>query len=418
MKKTINIGYIGLGRRGVSMLRECFAKMKDVHISILCDLVEARLERGRQTVLEQAGYEPAMTTDYRDILKDPSVDAVVIMTGWSGRPDLARACMEAGKYTAIEVGCADTLQQCWDLVETYERTGVPLMMLENCCYGRREMMVLNMVKQGVFGELVHCSGGYMHYLPDEDLFSERGQEEAEHYRLAQYIRKNCENYPTHELGPISKVLSINRGNRMVSLSSFSTKSVGLKYYAEKRFGADSEQARTEYKQGDVVNTIITCAGGQTILLTLDTTLPRAYYSRGFTVRGTKAMSGEERKVIYLEGMKEGIADNEKDFYEAYDHPLHREYQELGPRSGHDGMDWLVCRAFIESVKNGVNTPIDVYDAAAWMAVGCLSEQSIAGGGVPMDFPDFTGGKWENREPVVTGKYCLDEICEDPTVSIF
>ena len=340
------------------------------------------------------------------------------MTGWDSRPEMAKKAMLAGKYTAIEVGCSQTLEECFELIDVYEKTGSPLMMLENCCYGRREMMVLNMVKQGLFGEIVHCTGAYAHYLNECELFAEIFEEKVgkvTHYRLQHYIDGNRENYPTHELGPICKVLNINRGNRLVRLSSFASKSAGLRAFAREHFGEDSEYAKIDYKQGDVVNTIITCANGETISINLDTTVPRAYYSRNFSVRGTKGMSTEEHGVIFLEGMKEPVSNNEADFYEKYDHPLYEEYSRTGITDDHGGVDWLVSRAFIESVKAGTDTPIDAYDTAAWLAIAPLSEASIAKGGAPVEFPDFTNGKWFRREPAVRGKYCLDEICSDPSV---
>jgi len=418
MKEKIRVGYVGLGKRGRGMLKRCFAQMADVEVAYLCDLSRERMEQGQQYLLDN-GREPAvLTANYQDILQDPTVDAVILMTGWDNRPELAKQSMLAGKYTAMEVGCSKTLEECFDLIETYEKTGVPLMMLENCCYGRREMMTLHMRELGLFGEIVHCDGAYGHYLADEDLFNNLEIKDPPHYRLAHYISGNRENYPTHALGPISKVLNLNRGNRMLRLSSFATKAVGLKDHAADRFGADSEYAKIDYKQGDIVNTVITCANGETILLSLDTTIPRAYYSRNYTVRGTKGLYSEERKVGYLKGMAEPVENNEKEFFEKYDHPLHREYEELGTRGGHGGMDWLVCRAFVESVKNGTNTPIDAYDSVLWLAIGALSEQSIKGGNIPVEVPDFTNGKWQDREPIVEGKYCLDKVCVDKETKIF
>ena len=423
MKEKIKIAYVGIGRRGGTILRECFAQMGDVEIPYICDISEKMLEMGRKILSDKGRPEPRCFTDYDEMLaaaKD--VDAVVIMTGWDSRPTMAKKAMLAGKYTAIEVGCSETLEECFELIEAYEQTGSPLMMLENCCYGRREMMVLNMVKQGLFGEIIHCTGAYAHYLNECELFSEmfgkNPTDKVNHYRLQHYIDGNRENYPTHELGPICKVLNINRGNRLVRLSSFASKSAGLKAFAAENFGEDSEYAKIDYKQGDIVNTIITCANGETISINLDTTLPRAYYSRNFSVRGTKGMSTEEHGVVFLEGMKEGIGNNEGEMGKTYDHPLHAEYEMLGPRGGHGGMDWLVCRAFVEAVKNGTNTPIDAYDSVTWLAIGALSEKSIAGGGIPVEIPDFTNGKWQNRESVVKCKYCLDEICEDRSVKIF
>lgn len=422
MKTKIKIGYVGVGRRGLGMLKQCFINMNDVEIATLCETSEKRIAKARDVFAENQKPMPKITDCYDDIINDPEIDAVVIMTGWDSRPQLAKKSMLAGKYTAIEVGCSETLDECFDLISVYEQTGTPLMMLENCCYGRREMLALNLAKKGLLGELVHCTGAYSHYLNSVELFAEmlsknNKSDSVTHYRLRHYIEKNRDNYPTHELGPICKVLGINRGNRIVRLSSFSSKAVGIKSFAREKFGKDSEYAKIDYKQGDIVNTVMTCAGGETILITLDTTVPRAYYSRNFSVRGTKGMMGEERQVVFLEGMEEPVYNNEEEMYAKYDHPLHAEYEKVGARGDHSGMDWLVCRAFVEAVKNGTNTPIDAYDTVTWLAVGALTEQSIKNGGMPVDFPDFTNGKWQNREPAVWGKYCLDEICVDESTEI-
>lgn len=370
---------------------------------------------GKKLLVEKGHKAPKLTMDYNDIISDPEIDAVILMTGWEGRAELAAKAMMAGKYTAIEVGCAFDISECYQLIEAYETSKTPLMMLENCCYGRREMMTLNLVRQGLLGEVVHCAGGYHHYLPYVELLQDG---DTSHYRLKSYMHRNCEQYPTHELGPIAKILNLNRGNKMLTLSSFASKSAGLKHAAKDIMGADSPYAQMDYKQGDIITTVITCAGGETIHLCLDTTLPRPYYSRNITVRGTRGMYTEERKVLYLEGMEEKIENNEEEMFKLYDHPLQKEYYEAGVRGTHNGMDWLVCRAFIESVKHGTNTPIDAYDTVSWMAIAPLSEMSIARGGAPVDVPDFTKGKWMKREPVVPGKYCLDMVCEDESIKIY
>lgn len=390
--------------------------MDDVEFTAICDAYRPALEKGRDIIVEQGRPEPIMTDDYMDIINNDKIDAVIVMTEWAGRAEIAAKAMYAGKYAAIEVGCAFDISECYMLIEAYEKTGMPLMMLENCCYGRREMMALRAVKEGLFGEIVHCDGGYHHLLPEEELFLDI-ESEKKHYRIGSYINRNCENYPTHELGPISKVLNINRGNRMLTLSSFASKSAGLKEFSKKLLGEESPYSKIDYKQGDIITTVITCAGGETIHLCLDTTLPRPYYSRNFTVRGTKGMYTEERKVMFLEGMEEEIENNEEEMFEKYDHPLWAEYFAEGIKGGHSGMDWLVCRAFVESVKRGVNTPIDAYDTVAWMAIAPLSEMSISMGGAPVSVPDFTKGKWINRESVIEGKYSLDKICVDKSVKI-
>ena len=418
MKSTVVCGYIGLGRRGGAVLKDCVSKMSDVKVKYLCDQSQSRMEESQRVLKENGGYEAILTKDYHQILADPEVDCVMVMTGWGGRPQIAKEALLAHKYAGIEVGCSNTVEECFELLKVYEQTKTPLMMLENCCYGRREMLALQMHELGLFGEIVHCKGAYRHNLLEVELFKDIDQEEIPHYRLKEYETKNRENYPTHELGPISKLLKIHRGNRMVSLRSVSSKACGIKTYAAHALGEDSTYAQRDYLQGDIVTTLITCANGETVQLELDTTLPRPYYSRDFTVRGSEGMLSEEGKLVYLYGMERKITNNEDKFYEKYDHPLHREFQAEGPEGGHGGMDWLVCRAFFESVKNGTETPISAYDSLLWMSIGALSEQSIRQGGTAVEIPDFTGGKWEKPAPALAAKYSLDTVVDDPATKIF
>ena len=419
MKETIKIGYVGLGRRGMRMLDICFSEMRDVEVSILCDVDGEKLREGSALLAKKGKPAPRLTEDYHEMLNDASIDAVVIMTGWSTHVQCAIDSLKAGKYTAIEVGCAYDISECYALLAAYQTTHAPLMMLENCCYGRREMMALRMAREGLFGEIVHCEGGYHHYLNDVELFkkaSDGKTVDTSHYRLAEYLRRNAEQYPTHELGPIAKLLGINRGNRILTVASFSSKARGISTYMKQNGLADHPLYNQTFKQGDIVTTVLTCAGGETVTLTLDTTLPRYGYSRHFTVRGTEGMCEESAKQVctyHINGItEEPVFNNEKELFERFDHPLHREYVQLGEREGHGGMDWLVCRAFVESVKNGIETPIDVYDTLTWLAIAPLSEQSIALGGMPVAMPDFTCGRWVNREAPVRTKYCLDEVVED------
>ncbi|MBQ7897646.1 MAG: Gfo/Idh/MocA family oxidoreductase [Clostridia bacterium] len=433
MKEKIKVGYIGLGRRGYAVLNQCVSEMNDVEVVAICDLNPLKMENAKKTLVKKGRTEPIMTTNYKDILAMEEIDAVFIMTSWNSRIKLAIEAMYAGKYTGIEVGCAFDISECYELVDAYEKTGVPCMMLENCCYGRNEMMALRMVKEGLFGEIVHANGAYHHYLNEVEFFLdstefylENGEKKiiTDHYRLAEYKNRCLENYPTHELGPISKCLNINKGNRMLSLVSVASKARGIETYMKDHVPADHPFAGETFKQGDIINTIITCANGETIHLTLDTTLPRAFYSREFTIRGTKGMceeSGAKRYTFFLEGMKEGdeTFDNKAEMYEKYDHPLHREFANAGEKGGHGGMDWLVVRAFVESVKTETEPPIDVYDTATWLAIGPLSEASINQGGHPVEFPDFTRGRWFRREnEMCQSKYSLDLVVDDPETSIF
>lgn len=415
MKQRIKIGYVGLGRRGMAVLENNLLRMGDVDIAYLCDSYPPALEAGA-ALLEKAGRPaPRLTADYRDILNDPAVDAVFLMTGWDGRSAMAEAALLAGKYTATEVGCAFTLAECDSLLRAHKKTGAHLMMLENTCYMRRELMVLNVARAGRFGEIVHCDGGYHHDIRACDLFKESGGDHP-HYRLASYLTRNCEQYPTHELGPIAKLLGIGHGNRFLTLSSFASKSRGLKEGARRLLGEDSPEAKAVYTQGDIVTTVLTCEGGETVRLTLDTTLPRPYYSRGYTVRGTHGMFDEGRRVLFFEGMAEPCENNEEECFKTYDHPLFREYLSGDFGGGHGGADYLVCRAFLEAAKRGEVPPIDTYDTLTWMAVAPLSEASVRAGGAPVPFPDFSEGAYLTRPPLVT-KYSLDVVMEDPEVPI-
>ena len=421
MKDIVRIGYIGLGGRGRGVLEACVAEMKDVDVRAICDLNPAKLDMAENILKEKGRPAAACYTDYNELLRDPEIDAVMLMTGWNGRIQMAIDCLEAGKRVAIDVGCAYDITECWKLVEACERTGIPCMMLENSCYERREMMILKLAKEGFFGKIVQCAGGYLHYLTEIELFRKQkdGTWDTDHYRLPEYIHRNCENYPTHELGPIMKILNINRGNRMLSLRSFATKSRGLAAYARDHVPADNPYHDADFRQGDLITTVITCAGGEQIILTLDTTLPRPFYSRGFTVRGTKGMCVESAGHVctyYTEDMEEGVFNNEAEFFEKYDHPLHKEYH-TQTRGCHGGVDWLTTRSFVESVKRGIEPPIDVYDAAALLAIAPLSEASIANGGAAVEIPDFTKGKWFRREPEVPQKYSLSVIVEDPDTPI-
>lgn len=394
--RDIRIGYIGLGGRGYGLLCGVVLSQGEQVVAV-CDVYGDRAQNGADAVERSGQARPAVYHDYHDVLKDENVNTVVIATAWESHVEIALAAMYAGKAVAMEVGGAYALKDCYDLVEAYEKTGSPFMFLENCCFGRRELMVLNMVQKGLLGEVVHCAGGYQHDLRDEIAFGK----ENRHYRLRNYLSRNCENYPTHDLGPIAKVLDINRGNRMMTLSSTASKASGLRDYIKENKPDDGFLNSRTFAQGDVVTTVIKCARGETICLTLDTTLPR-YYSRNFTVRGTKGMYEEVTDSVFLDRKEDkshdfdwlkSSAGNAKDYEEEYDHPIWKKYIEEGVRGGHDGIDWLEFEVFFRCLREDAPMPVDVYDAASWMAVTALSEMSIAKGGAVVDVPDFTGGKW-------------------------
>ena len=276
--EKVRVAVIGIGCRGQYMMENCLLEMDNMVVTAVCDTYEDRVQWGVDTVVRHGQPKPFASTNWHDVLNKELADAVLILSSWESHVPIAIEAMQKGIAVGMEVGGAYTIDQCWDLVRTYEQTGTPFMFLENCCYGRTEMMVMNMIKQGLFGEIVHCEGGYCHDLRDEIAFGK----ENRHYRLRNYLHRNCENYPTHELGPIAQILDINRGNRFLSLVSVASKSRGMNEYAKQHENVTPALQTVSFAQGDVVTTIIKCANGETITLSLDTTLPRAY-SRRFTV---------------------------------------------------------------------------------------------------------------------------------------
>ena len=397
MEEVVRVAIVGLGGRGLSLLKSCLLRMhEDVEVVAVCDVYEDRTEAGKKAVMRsKRGNTPVASTNYKDIIGLEEVDCVMIFTSWEDHIKIAIEAMNLGKFVGMEVGGAYNLQDCYDLVETYEKTGQHCMLLENCNYGEYELMVLNMVKKDLFGEIVFCEGGYMHDLRKEVTDGEKNR----HYRLRNYISRNCENYPTHEIGPLAKVLKINNGNRFTSLCSFGSKSVGLKDFIKRFRSKDEKLMNTEFKQNDIIVTVLKCANGETVTIFLDTTLPR-YYSRRFTVRGTRGMYTEDNNVVYMDGMIEYLKllrGNGKRFLKTHGHPLWSKKNKKFRKFGHGGMDWLVIRAFIETVKHGAYPPIDVYDAATYMAITALSEKSLENNNSTVEFPDFTNGKWQKKD---------------------
>ena len=413
MKDRVKIGIIGLAGRGYNMMKWVFMPMKDegVDIVAVCDIISARAEKAADTVAESGAKKPFVTTDYNELLSLEGLDAVYIAVSWEAHVEIAVAAMKAGVYVGLEAGGAYSLDDCYKLVHTYEETGTELMFMENCCYGKRELMALNMARQGVFGEIMHCNGAYCHDLRKEVT---EGLENG-HYRLRNYIYRNCENYPTHEIGPIAKLLNINNGNRFLTLSSFSSRAKGMHEYTVKTKGADHPLAKVDFAQGDVVTTVITCAGGQTVCITLETCLPRGY-SRRFEVHGTKGMYMEDNDSIFIDGNEEHQKNefdwkpmwgNAEKFEEEYLHPLWKSGKI--ENDAHGGIDHLTVYAFINAVKTGAHAPIDVYDAATYMSISVLSEDSIALGGAPVAIPDFTAGRWTERVDIADNEYTLDNL---------
>jgi len=421
-KAKVRVGLIGVGARGQNHLSLCLRR-EDVDVIAICDPdTKWAVPKAMQLISKAYGANRKVTVysngneDFLNMLKRDDIDAVIIATPWEWHTKQAVAAMKAGKTPAVEVCGASDIQECWELVNTSESTGVPVFGMENVCYRRDVMAVLNMVRQGLFGELTHLQGGYQHDLRGVKFnngqqvygggveFGEKAMSEAK-WRTNHSVHRNGDLYPTHGLGPVNNMININRGNRLISLSAVATKSRGLHKYIVDKGGQDHPNAKVEFKLGDIVSTLLRTNNGETILLSHDTNSPRPY-SLNFRVQGTNGLWMDDLDSIYVEGKspydqweKAGKPDETGSYMNRYDHPLWKRYANDASGAGHGGMDWFVINSFIESIKRGAPYALDVYDLATWYAITPLSEQSVSEGGSVQYIPDFTRGAWINREPV-------------------
>lgn len=412
--EKVKIAMIGVGLRGQNHL-DLLLKRDDVELVAICDVEPRMLEMAKKLITKSGKPMPKIYTGdnnaWKDMLQFKGLKSVIISTPWEWHKSMIIGSLEAGlKYVATEVMLGITLQDHWDVVHAAEKHQAHVMMLENVCYRRDVLAVLNMVRQDVFGEILHLQGGYQHDLREVKFndgikpygggveFNEKGFSEAK-WRTNHSVHRNGELYPTHGIGPVAQCININRGNRFLKINSFATKARGLHKYIVDKGGESHPNAKVNFRLGDIVTTTLDCANGETIILQHDTNSPRPY-SLGFRVQGTNGLWMDLNNSIYVEGQsKPHKWDDANAWLEKYDHPLWKKYGNDAQGAGHGGMDFFVIHAFIESVKRNTETPMDVYDAAAWSAITPLSEQSIELGNETLDFPDFSGGKWMTRKPV-------------------
>ncbi|MBV8255424.1 MAG: Gfo/Idh/MocA family oxidoreductase [Chitinophaga sp.] len=427
-KPKVRIGLIGVGARGLSHLSLCLHR-DDVDVIAFADPDTAyTVPKARDMITKIYGAKRKVAEytngpdDFRNMLKRDDIDAVVIATPWEWHSIMAIAAMKAGKIPAVEVCGASDIQECWELVNTSENTGIPVFGMENVCYRRDVMAVLQMVRQGLFGELTHLQGGYQHDLRGVKFnngkqyygggveFGDNALSEAK-WRTNHSVHRNGDLYPSHGLGPICNAININRGNRLLSLTSVATKSRGLHKYIVDNSSESHPNAKVEFKLGDIVSTLIKTNNGETIMLSHDTNSPRPY-SLNFRVQGTNGLWMDDQKQIYIEKVSKqndvwestGKFDDPASYYGKYDHPLWKRYANDAAGAGHGGMDWFVMNSFVESIKRGAPFALDVYDMATWYAITPLTEQSVAEGGSVQYIPDFTRGRWMNRKAI----FALDD----------
>jgi hypothetical protein len=389
----VRIGYVGVGGMGTAHVRNLL-RIDGCQITAVCDIVLEHAERSSQ-LIQEAGFPPPTLytngeTDFERLCAEEELDLVYTATPWKWHVPVLLSAMENGKHAVTEVPAAYTLDDCWAMVETAERTEKHCIMMENCNYGRMEMLCFNLVKQGLLGDVLHAEGGYLHDLRGVK-FADSGEGL---WRRAHSMERNGNLYPTHGLGPVANCMDINRGDRFSTLVSMSSPSRGLQRWAEENYPAGHPKRQETYVLGDVNLSLIQTALGRTILVNHDTNLPRPY-SRINKVQGTHGIFHGYPHRVYVEGVSEPHRwDEARAWLEEYDHPLWKEMEERARGAGHGGMDFLEDYRLIKCLREGLPTDMNVYDAAGISAVTPLSEWSVANGSQPIEFPDFTRGRWQ------------------------
>ena len=398
---TVRIGFIGLGNRGPGAV-ERISKIEGVDIKALCDLRPEKAN-GARKLLEKTTFNPALYSgnenEWKKVCERNDIDLIYIATPWHLHVPMAVYAMEHGKHAAVEVPAAKTLEECWQLVETSEKTRKHCMILENCCYDFFELMTLNMARQGFFGEIVHAEGAYIHDLLEGNFSKDKYWDM---WRLKENFR-NGNLYPTHGLGPIAQALDINRGDKMDYLVSMSSNDFMMAAKAKELAAADPFYKPYGNKsfRGNMNTTVIRTAKGKTMMLQHDVTSPRPY-SRLHLVSGTKGVAQKYPDPPRIATSHEAWL-SEADFKgleEKYQPPIVKKLGEMAKQiGGHGGMDFLMDWRMIDCLRNGLPLDIDVYDAAAWSCIAPLTERSVASRSAAVDVPDFTSGSWTTNQPV-------------------
>ncbi|HUT25599.1 MAG TPA: Gfo/Idh/MocA family oxidoreductase [Sumerlaeia bacterium] len=394
--KPVRIGVAGVGGRGTGLLGQLL-RMKGLEFPAVCDIYPDRVLRA-QSMVERAGHPKPegyseSETIYEKMMERDDLDAVLIASYWQWHTPMAVSAMRNMKYAAVEVPAALTLEECWDLVNTSEETGVPCMMLENWSFRQDNLAVLNMIRQGLLGEIVHCHCAHSHDCIDHWFFDSSGNDRWPAEFLA---KRNCDQYPTHSVGPVLSWMDINCGDNFATLTSTASASKGINAYFTRRFGPDHPNAKKTWKQGDIVTTVVCTHQGKTLVIDYDMQLPRPYDNR-WLIQGTLGLYNEQRESVYITGRSPNYHQWEPfaPYQDEFNHPWWKKEIEGG---GHGGVDYLELELFVDAVRRGVQTPIDVYDSATMSSIVALSEQSIAQGSAPVQCPDFTRGRWKTRNP--------------------
>ena len=396
--EMVRIGYVGIGGQGGGHVSNLL-KIPGCRITAVCDVRPERTDWATQQITAAGHPAPAVYNrgprDFERLCETESLDLVYNATPWEFHVPIMLAAMKNGKHTATEVPAAMTLDDCWAIVEAAEKLQKHCVLMENCNYDRMEMMAFNMVRKGVFGELLHAEGGYLHDLRSVK-FADKGEGL---WRRAWATKVNGNLYPTHGLGPVANCLDINRGDRFDYIVSMSGPSRGLQAWAAEHEPPDSPKRREQYVLGDVNVSLIKTVQGRTIVVQHSTNLPRPY-SRIHLVQGTKGLFQGYPHRAYVEGRgKLDQWQTAEELLAEFEHPLWKELSERAQGAGHGGMDFIEDYRLIKCLREGTPTDMNVYDAAALSAVVELSTRSNAKRSASLDMPDFTRGKWKTNPPL-------------------
>lgn len=413
-RETVRFGLIGCGGRGSSLLADLLG-VPGVEVRAVCDVVPEKVARAQAAVEKHGQKRPqgyaAGDHDFENLVKRGDLDLVYVATPWSWHVEMAVAAMKAGVHVGVEVPSAVTLEECWRLVDTSEATRRHCMILENCCYGWSELLVLNMVRQGVFGELVHGECAYIHDLRSL-LFENKGEGL---WRRFEHFKRNGNLYPTHGLGPMALYMDVNRGDRFTRLVSMSSPSLGLQAWRDRTLPKDDARRDESYATPDMSTSLVQTAKGRSIVLQHDVVSPRPY-SRINLLSGTLATFADYPPRIFFDpanpngpkqargerveedwlALREGKKRPAGGIEDRFEHPLWKQLSRLAEGSGHGGMDYVMSWRLVQCLREGLVPDLDVYDAATWSAPAALSEKSVAGGSAPVEFPDFTRGRWQQK----------------------
>jgi predicted dehydrogenase len=398
---SVRIGFIGLGNRGPDAVKR-MTHVEGTEIKGLCDIRPEKANAVKK-VLEGSKHQPDVYTsnanEWKKMCDRSDIDLIYIATPWELHAPMALYAMKQGKHVCVEVPAAKTVEECWQLVETSEQTKKHCIILENCCYDFFELLTLNMARQGLFGELVHAEGAYIHTLLENNFEKDQYYEM---WRLKENLR-NGNLYPTHGLGPIAQAMNINRGDKMDYLVAVSSNDFQMGEMAKELASKDDfykPYANKKFR-GNMNVTTIKTNKGRTLMLQHDVTSPNVY-SRIHKISGTKGSClkyPQPGKIAF--GHHDWVSEDEfKNLESKYVAPIVTKVGEMAKQvGGHGGMDFLMDWRTIDCLRNGLPVDMDVYDAALWSAIAPLSEKSVSNRSNSVDIPDFTSGSWKENLPV-------------------